>query len=209
MRGTRFSRTLVRIAVGTGVGLAPYLGKVQVPGFSALLELFPSVLQDKAIPVSSALMGVIAACVEYFRGEKTDQASAKRWFVRISAFAIVILFALMIVDVLGVTSIPFEGGRARVSFVTGIGQRSPMCAEPCSPSDSACVRCETRWSDEECIERISFKESSIQTCFGSFSVKLASALLLSLYIGFMGLLAGAVAILTVTKVGHAPEHSHG
>src|SRR4051812_25046827 len=64
----RFVRSVLGFGVGVGLGLAPFLGKLGVPGFSALLSLFPEALSAFLIPVSAFLMGMLAAVTQFYSG---------------------------------------------------------------------------------------------------------------------------------------------
>ena len=64
--GRRWVNYLIGFSVGVGSGLSVYLGKVHVPLFSPLLDLIPFTLQNTLIPLSSALMGIVAVAVQFY-----------------------------------------------------------------------------------------------------------------------------------------------
>jgi len=75
--------TLARRIVGFGVwfaiGCAPFLGKVRVPGFTAVIEMYPVAMQSWLIPLSGLLMGMLAVIVDYaVERRKTTKAFERR-----------------------------------------------------------------------------------------------------------------------------------
>jgi len=80
-RRTRgWKRYLLSFGVSVGVGLAPYLGNVRVPLFSPLLDLIPATLQNTILPLSTALMGVVALSVQWYGGERVTRKRLRRAF---------------------------------------------------------------------------------------------------------------------------------
>jgi hypothetical protein len=187
------------IGVAVGVSLAPYLGKVNVPGFSSLLELFPDVLRDRAIPLSTVLMAVIAAAVEFLGVQRITAVGAKKWFVRMLVLTVAFLLVLTIAHGMSVTTVEYNGGKNSASFVTGFGERPATCSTPCKETEIDCVSCNSRWANSQCIENISFRPSAIEGCFGSTRVNLANTLLLLFYLAVTSCLAALIAVLAISK----------
>src|SRR5882724_5196164 len=78
----KFVRYMVGFGVSVAVGLAPYLGTLHVPLFSSLLDLIPEPIRGTVIPLSAALMGVVAVIVEWYGWERQDLAWFKTIFIR-------------------------------------------------------------------------------------------------------------------------------
>src|SRR5437016_3481091 len=76
----RWIRYLLGFGVSVAIGLAPYLGKVHVPLFSPLLDLIPESLQTTILPLSSALMGIVAVGVQWYGGERLTEQWLRRAF---------------------------------------------------------------------------------------------------------------------------------
>src|ERR1700688_4642810 len=78
--GRRLWHYILGFGVGIGVGLAPFLGRVKVPGFSALLDLYPLQMQQYLIPLSAFLLGTIAVAVQYYSAQRRSAAILDRYF---------------------------------------------------------------------------------------------------------------------------------
>jgi hypothetical protein len=193
----RFVRLLLALTVSVGVSLAPYLGRINIPGFSTLLKTFPDVLQDIAIPSSTFLMAVIASCIEFFGANAISRRAARKTFVALALAAIVSVFLFVALHLMSVTVVEFGGGKGHTAFVTGFSERGESCL--CAPGEKDCVQCNPKWAPARCIENISLNPSSVQTCFGYTNVRTASIVLVCAYLELTSLLAAMVGILTVIK----------
>src|SRR5690242_19693066 len=130
-------------------GWHPYLGAVNVPGFRALLTLFPVSIRDTMIPLSAALMGIIAVAVQWYGSDKTDRKWLARSFRWTLLFALVSLVTLVGAHALTVVRVTLDGGKEAVSFVVGVNERRLSCG--CSP----------QMSDADCIKNVSLDEAAI------------------------------------------------
>jgi hypothetical protein len=176
---------MLGLGVGVAVGLAPLLGKTRVPGFAALLHLYPESLQATAIPIASFLMGIVAGFVQFFfrPGERKHLGV---WFAASGVLSVVALLALTQIYVESVTIVPYEGGQLRVPYVTGFGERPQSCA-----------KCPSGASNEECIQGLP-TPALIASCFGESRIRHAEEALLYSYLGAM-LFFGAFVGLLVLK----------
>src|SRR2546423_14676681 len=75
-------RYIVGFGVGTSIGLAPYLGFVNVRLFRPLLSLIPDTIQDTVIPLSAALMGTVAVVIQWYSGEQVSRLWLHKQFAR-------------------------------------------------------------------------------------------------------------------------------
>jgi hypothetical protein len=176
----RFVRYVVGFGVSVAVGLAPYLGRLRVPGFDALLNLIPDTLQSVALPLSAAVMGTLAVCVQWFGEEHLTRTWLRRAFVRTLATFISAFIVLMVVQSFVVTSVrvPAEGRTA--SFLVGF-QRPYR--EPCPIGVS----------DAECIKRLTLDDARIAAFWGDGAIRAARLALLVPYLvttGAFGTLVG-------------------
>jgi hypothetical protein len=163
---------MLGIGVGVAVGLAPLLGKARVPGFAALLDLYPESLQATAIPIASLLMGIVAAFVQfYFRPGKQKHLGG--WFAATGAIAVAALLSLTQIYAESVTTVTYEGGRLRVPYVTGFGERPQSCS-----------KCPPGVSNEECIHGLATPDL-VASCFGESRIRHAREALLYSYLGAM------------------------
>jgi hypothetical protein len=134
----RFVRTLVGFGVGIGIGSAPFLGNLDVPGFSPLLSLFPESLKGFLLPTSAFLMGVIAAGTQFYSGFKLSAGASRRYAKYALAVILCSLFLLMFLHRRVVEVVHFSPQR-KASYVIG-AKRTETC--PCNKtlSDAACIR---------------------------------------------------------------------
>ncbi|MEG9438605.1 hypothetical protein JAO29_20885 [Edaphobacter sp. HDX4] len=171
-------RYLLGFSVSVGVGLAPYLGLVGVPLFTPLLSLIPQTLQQIAIPISIASMGIVAVFVQW---KKRDSSSPVE-FRRAASAAIFTLVLFITIEVMAVAHIEVPAVGQTVSFAVGFSspQRPP---------------CENR-SRESCIaDRLGFDQTVIDSYFGDTQTSLTRLALVLAYIGFMSSFGWMVGLL--------------
>ena len=182
----RFVRYVLGFGVWVAIGLAPFLGVVEVPLFKSLLSLYPTSLHW-IIPVSGLLMGAIGMAVEHAAGKRTAARTLDRrfrWSLGIFMGSLVLLILLY---PLLVTRVPYHGDQI-ASFVTG-----PSLPDT---SPSACG-CEPGGSRAGCIQDISFDPVKIETCFGSGQVLVSGQILVILYFLLTGSLAACGGLLVL------------
>lgn len=178
----RFVQYVAGFGVSVGVGLAPLLGRLDVPLFEPLLRLYPPGLQNTLIPLSSFLMGVIALALQFYAGYRQTKTWRRRMFTRV-LWGLVLAFLLLCCGYFFlVVTIPVPAVDDSASFVIGYA-RAETC--PCPPE----------LSDAECIKALSFDPSRIQTCWGDSRVRASHLLLSLLYLLVMGGFASLIALL--------------
>jgi hypothetical protein len=182
----RWIRVLLSLAVSVPVGLAPYLGKVRIPLFKPLLDLFPQSIADAAIIFSTAAMSIVAAFVQFHGSDKTPLEDIDAKFRIGTRYCIVLLSLLLIMYFVTVTRVPVLGGADRVSFVTGFtGSRDPNCV---GKSSAQCILTVTR-----------LDEANIDWSFGEQQIRLARALLVIVYVSFMSTFAYLIALIALRE----------
>ena len=177
-----FVRYLVGFGVGVAIGLAPYLGVLDIPLFTPLLSLIPVTLQDTVIPLSAAIMGVVAVVIEWYGRERITHAWLSKMFNRTLIIALIVFLVLVSIHTLFVVRIPIDSASDAVSFVVGLER--PL-REPCTELIS----------DAECIKLLTFDPSLISSFWGDRSIRLASLVLMLTYLVFtstFGALVGLV-----------------
>jgi hypothetical protein len=173
-------RYVLGFGVGFGVGMAPFLGRVKVPGFSALLELYPRQMQQYLIPLSAFLLGTVAVAVQYYSYNRRTTATLDRrfgWLLVSLLAAFVILVGLYTTFVIAVP-IEATGGWAHV--VIG-WSRSATCG------------CPPKMSDRECVKEVSLDPTAIDSCWDhvplfEFALTIPYLFLLSGFVALVGLL---------------------
>lgn len=160
-----------------GIGLAVWLGKVGVPLFSPLLDIIPNELRSTLIPLSSALMGIVAVVVQFYADKR---GNTDRLFALALAFTVAAFIALVIVRTKLVVPIETTPG-TRVTFL--------VCLTV--PQKVPCIGI----GKSECIERLTFNPSYIRSFFGDSCLENAELGVEAAYLMFMacfGLMVGIV-----------------
>jgi len=179
-------RYFLGLTVGMAIGLSPYIGILNVPVFRPLLELIPLTLQNTLIPLSSALMGVVATVIQWHAEEHYSKKYFNRLFLRSVLICFFALFALIIVHTLCVVTIPIKSGRESVSFLVGFSRPT---VEPCTLDVS----------DEACIERLSFDPAEISSFWQDRQLRITRLFLFSAYLFFTGSFAIIVGLIAVRQ----------
>jgi len=166
----RFVRLVAGFGVGVAVGLAPFLGKVEAPGFQALLTLYPQSLRDPLITLSAFLMGIVAVGVLFYAGERISRADLRRRFKKGLATLGVGLAALVVLWVLFVVRVPTPGE----AFSTIVaGARLPTCD------------CEGL-TDLQCIRGLPADPEALSTCWGGPAYKAVQLAFIASYLVLTG-----------------------
>lgn len=187
---TSFTGRLVRYVLGFGVGVAvglsPYLGLLHVPFFVPLLNLIPESIQTSVIPLSAALMGTVAAVVQWFEHEGINQVLLRRFFKRILFTITTSFVVLLVVHTMVVVSVPILGGRDSVTFIVGF-------TRPDKPP------CTVDVSDSDCIKRITLDTSAIESFWGDRAVRLATLSLSLAYLAFTGSFGALIGLVLLKE----------
>jgi hypothetical protein len=180
----RYVRWVVGFSVGVGIGMAPFLGKVKVPGFSPLLELFPLQLQGVLIPLSAFLMGTIAVGVQVLAGEGLKRSTLTRSLLSGLAVILASLVVFVVLYNLFVVSVRVPNGYVAV-IVTS--ERLPGCG--CAPASS----------DPDCIESLSLDPAALETCWGGPALKMRKLALQLNYLLLTGGFGALVGLLLLRE----------
>jgi len=177
-------RYVVGFGVGTVVGMAPYLGTLDVPLFKPLLTLYPITLQGRLIPLSAAVMGLTAAAIQWYAGEYVKRPWLRAWFVGATGCFLASVVVLLLIRSLFVVDVPIQGGSQHVAFVIGL-TRLPNC--PCAQaSDALCIS-----------ETLTLNPAQIDACWGSRAVRFGELLLQLNYlfaVGSFGVVTGLLVL---------------
>lgn len=187
---------LLGFGVSIAVGLAPYLGKIHVPLFQPMLSFIPLSLQDVAIPVSSAAMGLVAVAVQWFGSERLSTTWLRAKFRQAVFLCVLTLAALTAIEILAIVRVDVPAVHDHVSFATGFSY----------PNDPPCEGL----GREGCIHKLSLDESKINPFFGELGVNLTKLLLVLTYTVFMstfGCLVGLAVLKGRLDTAPLPERA--
>jgi hypothetical protein len=177
-----FIRYVLGFSVSVAVGLAPYLGKLQIPLFDSLLNLIPSSVQDTVLPLSAALMGLIAVVIQWYGLHNLKLSWLNTWFRRTIALAGVTFLTLFVIHTLVVVRVEILGGEDSERFLVGfVRPDRPPC-----PADI---------SDAACIKKLTLDPAEVESFWGSKQIRIATLALVLPYLGFtssFGMLIGLV-----------------
>lgn len=191
--GRQFVRYVVGFGVGVAIGLAPYLGKLDIPLFTPLLNLIPITIQDTVLPLSAALMGIVAVVVEWYGREKITKSWLNKAFIRSLILTLVAFVILICVHTMFVVNVSLDGGTDSVSIL--VGYERPI-KEPCTEDVS----------DSECIKLITLNPSEISALWGDKAIKVAKLALILSYLTFTGLFGSSVSnfncLFRMCKIGN-------
>ncbi len=189
---SKFVRYLLAFGVSVAVGLAPYLGRVNVPLFSPLLKLIPTSIQDTAIPLSSALMGIVAVLVQWYGSDRLTKRVLDKLFGMVIGFTLIAFLILFVVHTEVVVKVPIRGGKDFVTFLVGFSYYQKA---PCEQMGRA-----------QCIkDALGFDDSKIASYWGDDSINNAKLALIFSYLIFTSGFGSLVGLLVVRDEANKRE----
>jgi hypothetical protein len=187
----QFLQYILWFGVGLVVGLAPFLGAgLKIPGFSAVLDMYPFTLQSWLLPLSGILMGAIAAYVEFLSLEPPAKHTLQRrfgWSLRVWAATFVVLIVAYTTTVSHLSN-----GDHPVAVATG------TLTVPPRPPGSHCG-CTVGEAAEVCVNNLSLKPELFRDCFGSQRVVFTELGLAALYLLLTGSFVLAIGFLMLRQ----------
>lgn len=191
---TSLAKQLVRYILGFGIGvslgLAPYFGEINIALFKPM-RLIPDSLRDSILPLSAALMGIIAVIVQWYGGQRLSQRWFKWAFRRAVIVAVISLTIFAVIHAFLVTTVPILAGQESASFVVGFSR----------PEGGSCKGL----SDADCIKILSFDEAAIASYWGDRQMRLSKLVLTLSYLSFtssFGMLVGLIVLRRSSTVKH-------
>lgn len=201
--GSRLVRYILGFGVGVGVGLAPYLGAYQVPLFRPMLALIPNSLREPLLPLSAALMGILAVAIQWYQGESVSRAKLRRLFTRTLIMAASALLVLFVVHRFVVIRVPTFGGKSVTILKGFVRPVKYPCEDP-------------NLSELECLDLVTLSEERINTFYGDTQMQAAAISLSLLYLLFtasFGMMIGLIILreVVVSKREHVtpPQRQQG
>jgi len=170
------------------VGMSPFLGTVEIPGFKALLTLMPENLRDTAIPISAFIMGLIGASIQHYAMSKPTQAWLKRQFSNAWKLALGSVASLIVIYTFVI--VPFEVVQPeRGTIYVQVGFYRPQ--NPLCPPDV---------SDATCLARVTIDRARIDGHWGDVNVRCAALTLQAAYWASTGFLVWLIGVLYMRRL---------
>jgi hypothetical protein len=179
----RFVRYVVGFGVAVAIGLAPFLGELDLPLFTPLLHLIPRSVRDTLVPLSAALMGLVAVVVQWLGEERLSRVRLRKMFARTLAVAVFSFVLLFTLHNFIVVRVPIPSLDSTETFIVGFTR----------PDAPGCQG----FSDSECIKRLSMNEELIASYWGDRRIALASLCLKLAYLLFTGSFGALVGLLAL------------
>jgi len=183
----KWVRYILGFSLSVALGLAPYLGKLKVPFFHSLLELIPVSMQNELLPLSAALMGIVAIFTQWYGNEKLSVRWLKKYFIRTLLLSIFVFVILITMHTLVVVEVPIYDGSENMGFVVGF-------TRPMQPP------CPIEVSDAECIKRLTFSPNRIASFWGDRQIRLATLALTFSYLCFTSCFGMLVGIIVLQEI---------
>jgi len=179
---------ILAFGVTLAVGLAPLLGKVHVPLFTSILDVFPRNLSQTLIPFVAFLMALPAVAVQYVGKDIVARKHLNRWFGWNFLFLALLTIGLYAVYSYMVTQVSFEGEHGVVAYVTGTRMLD----------DCPCVAAKLPIST--CIgEKITLNPSQVTACYDPAEINLRKTILSTLYMMLMLSFGTLIGLLIVRE----------
>ncbi len=182
----RWVAALLALAVTVPISMAPLLGSLKIPGFRALLSLFPESLQQSALPLASVAMALVAVSVQFFSRESFSGRKLTRAFTILVAALFLLLMLLAWRHNQTVVRMDVGQDNVQAAYVVA-AQRRADC--PC-PANSG---------DAHCIMRIGLDPSRLPLCWPERDIRQNSFVLTLLYVLLMSGLGALVGLLVMVR----------
>lgn len=199
---TPVAREYLRLVRGFGIGvvlgLAPFLGTFPIPGFRALLTLYPTESRLELVTMGAFLMGVVPVVVQFYVGERLSGANLRRWFRRTTLTIVLALAALTVLVIWCVVKIPLAEGT--MSFLI-VGERLSQ--------EDGCP-CPKRMPDVTCLLHLGAGVDGIPRCWDAKLRRLVNLALFTSYFlltGGFGTMIGLVILQRAAKQEQAARKS--
>jgi hypothetical protein len=185
-KAAKYLRYLLSFVATLGVGISP-LWVSRIPGFNAILDVFPVELRD-VIPWASLLMSITAVGVQFFGGEAIDARRLGLAFIAIYVLLVLSIFVLFFQYKATVIRVQVPGAGAKVAYLVG-SRQLPTC------------ECAKRGMQiEECIGRgITVNPEDVANCYPRREITTNATILSALYMFVMFLLGTLVGLLVLKE----------
>lgn len=190
----QFVRLILGFSLGVGLGLAPFLGNREVPGFEALLGLYPTHHREMLVPLGAFTMGVLAVVVQFYSVENVSRVTIRRFFRRTLAAIGAALVLLTFISVRYVE--PVKTARGIDRFIL-VGERLPKC--PCDQDT------EVHFSNLHCLLLLGDDRGAIAQCWSEDAEKNVVLVLVPSYLLLTGGFGALIGLLILQNTARRQE----
>jgi hypothetical protein len=185
----KFLRYLLAFGVTFVVGVAPLVGKFDVPGLTRILDLYPVSLQANLVPFSAFAMAVVAVCVQFYAADKLRPDRLRRWFTIMLGVVAICAGVVFTSMTLFVVSVPWHGNDRVARYVVGV-HRKATCRCPPSKEIPECVGHE-----------MTFAYVPIESCYPDREIGLRKLALSLPYLLLMTTFGGMIGLVILKESG--------
>jgi hypothetical protein len=188
----RWVGLMLGFGVSIGVGLAPLLGRLDVPLFSSLLTLIPASLQNRLIALSTAVMSIVAVAIQFYAtSEPGTAARLSRMFKRTLIYSVLSFLLFLVVNTFLIERVQVPDGNY-VSFVIGFSRHNvPPCTD--------------QMTNAQCIAATTMSETEMKQQWGDQQIKLSELLVQLSYLLFYSYLGALVGLLLIKQESSAAQ----
>lgn len=183
----RWLNALLALTVTVPIGLAPLLGNLDIPGFRALLSLYPEGLRDTALPIATLAMSLVAISVQFFANDSFSGRRLRRVFVPLVLALFAMLLALAWFHSQHVVQIHVGGLDGSEESYVVADVRTPTCSCPASEGDGLCIM------------NIGMNPAQLPTCWPERDLRRNAFVLQLLYVLLMAGTGALVGLLVMQR----------
>jgi hypothetical protein len=189
----KYLRYMIAFGVSVAIGLSPLLGNVNIPGFTAILTLFPLSLRSTVIPFAAFIMALPALAVQFYALDRSKLGTLRRWFKYAIGSALLAAVALFIGFMQVVVAAVPPGTDQTLRYVIGPEMRSKC---PCVAKSLEI---------EQCIgQAITADPVQVEGCYPRSAVQFNKTIISLIYFAMMASFGTAIGVLILREgVKHA------
>lgn len=185
-----YVRYMLAFGISVAVGLAPLLGRMRVPGFTAIFDLMPVNVRDTLFPFAAFAMALPALAVQFHGETVFAKRRMARWFATVAAAAVVFLALLYVLFITVVAEVPYRGGSAVARYIVG----ETMTADcPCRAGNVPIAPCISRF--------LTFDPVMVESCYPPSQIAWRKIALAGSYVGLMLCFGTAIGLLVLRERG--------
>lgn len=192
----QFVRMVVGFSAGIAVGVAPFLGTVDVPLFEQLVDLFPDEGRNRLFGLGAFLMGVVAVAIQFYAAERVSRQRLRRLF---AGTLVVILLALALLAVLVEKFVVQVDTNEGVATFLLAGERLAYPECPCPDKG------DNRLGDRFCLQMLGADPVEIERCWSPQRAENPALALTGSYLLLTGGFGALIGLLLLQRAAGQQE----